>query len=181
MYASQLARSLSVSSPTLSSYIDLLVDLLLIRRLQPYHTNIGKRLVKSPKTYIRDSGLTHALLGIETLDELLGHPVAGASWEGFVIENLLAVAPSRTLASFYRTTGGAEIDLVLELGDKHGVWAIEIKRGLTAKTGKGFATAIEDIEPTKSFVVYGGKERYPKAAGIEAISIHEMAQELASL
>lgn len=179
--ASQLARSLSVSSPTISSYIDLLVDLLLIRRLQPYHTNVGKRLVKSPKTYIRDSGLAHALLGIETLDELLGHPVAGASWEGFVIENLLAVAPSRTLASFYRTTGGAEIDLVLELGGKHGVWAIEIKRGLTAKTGKGFAAAIEDIEPARSFVVYGGEDRYPKATGIEAISVKEMAQELAKL
>lgn len=121
--ASQLANSLAVSAPTVTGYIGLLVDLLLVRRLSPFHANVKKRLVKSPKTYIRDSGLAHALLGIETHDELLGHPVVGASWEGFVIENLLAVAPRRVRASFYRTARGAEIDLLLELGARHGTWA----------------------------------------------------------
>src|SRR5205823_14389997 len=111
--ASRLASGLSLSAPTVTGYLDLLVDLLLVRRLRPFHANTGKRLVKSPKLYVRDSGLTHALLGIEDQNELAGHPVVGASWEGFVIENLLAVAPARTEASFYRSAGGAEIDLVL--------------------------------------------------------------------
>jgi predicted AAA+ superfamily ATPase len=177
----QLARNLGVSSPTVGSYIDLLVDLLLVRRLPPFHANVGKRLVKSPKTYVRDSGLVHALLGVETFDELLGHPVVGASWEGFAIESLLAAAPSRTIGSFYRTARGAEIDLVLEMGAKRGIWAIEIKRGLSAKVEKGFTIATQDIEPNRAFVVYGGEDRYPKRNNVEAISLQEMAQELASL
>lgn len=179
--ASQLARNLSVSSHTITNYIDLLSDLLLVRRLPPLHTNAGKRLVKSPKVYVRDSGLVHALLGIETLDDLLGHPVVGASWEGFVIESLLAVAPRRTRASFYRTARGAEIDLILEMGSKHGTWAIEIKRSPAAKTGRGFTTALEDIEPAKAFVVHGGLDRFPKANNAEAIGLVEMTEVLSGL
>jgi len=178
---SQLARNLTVSAPTVAGYIDLLVDLLLLRRLPPYLANVGKRLVKSPRTYVRDSGLVHALLGIETLDELLGHPVVGASWEGFVIESLLAAAPARTRASFYRTARGAEMDLVLELGAKHGTWAVEIKRGLAAKTEKGFTVALEDIQPHRAFVVYGGEDRYPRGENVEAIGVRDMARELAAL
>jgi predicted AAA+ superfamily ATPase len=178
---SQLARNLAITSPTAGSYIDLLADLLLVRRLPPFLTNTGKRLVKSPKTYVRDSGLVHALLGIETLNELLGHPVVGASWEGFVIESILAVAPRRTKASFYRTAAGAELDLVLELGAKHGVWGIEIKRGLTPKSTKGFTTALEDIQPNKTFVIYGGADRYPRGQGIEVIGLRELAQELEAI
>lgn len=113
--ASKLAGGLDVSAQTVNRYIDLLVDLLLIRRLSPLHGNIWKRLVKSPKVYVRDSGLVHALLGLANFDALAGHPVVGASWEGFVIENLLAAAPERTHASFYRTSAGAQIDLVLDL------------------------------------------------------------------
>lgn len=105
--ASKLATGLSVSAPTVTSYIDLLVDLLLVRRLRPLHANTGKRLVKSPKVYVRDSGLVHALLGLGDYNDLAGHPVVGTSWEGFVIENLLAVASDRTIASFYRTAAGA--------------------------------------------------------------------------
>ena len=176
--AAQLARSLAVSSPTIGSYIDLLVDLLLVRRLMPFHANIGKRLVKSPKTYIRDSGLVHALLGIDTRDVLLGHPIVGASWEGFVIETLLAAAPTGTRASFYRTARGAEIDLVLEFGMPPRRWAVEIKRGLAAQTTKGFTVALDDIRPDRAFVVYGGQDRYPKSAQIEAISLREMASDL---
>jgi predicted AAA+ superfamily ATPase len=179
--ASRLASGLAVSAPTVTSYIGLLVDLLLVRRLPPFHANVGKRLIKSPKTYVRDSGLVHALLGIATYDELLGHPVVGPSWEGFVIENLLAAAPARTRASFYRTARGAEIDLLLELGGRHGTWAVEIKRGLAAKVEKGFHIAIEDLQPDKAFVVYSGAERYPKGDGVEAIGVRELADGLRSL
>ena len=179
--ASRLAAGLSVSAPTVNSYIDLLVDLLLVRRLTPFQVNIGKRLVKSPKVYVRDSGLVHALLGIEDHNELAGHPVVGASWEGFVIENLLAVVPERTLASFYRTAAGAEVDLVLELPGQHGIWVIEIKRGLAPRMEKGFHNARKDIKPSKSFMVYAGAGRYPVTEGVEAISLHDMVGELAEV
>jgi uncharacterized protein len=176
--ASRLASGLSLSAPTVTKYIDLLVDLLLVRRLRPLHANAGKRLVKSPKIYVRDSGLLHALLGIEDYNALAGHPVVGASWEGFVIENLLAAAPDRTIASYYRTVAGAEVDLVLEFPGLAEKWAIEIKRGLSAKPQKGFFHAIEDIEPDRTFIVIAGDGRYPVAEGIEAISLPKMAQRL---
>lgn len=174
--ASKLASGLSITAPTVTSYIDLLVDLLLARRLRPFHANVKKRLIKSPKVYVRDSGLVHALLGIEDHNELAGHPVVGPSWEGFVIENLLAIVPPRTMASFYRTSAGAEIDLLLELPGQRGLWAIEIKRSLSAKPSKGFYSAREDLKPKRSFVVHGGHELYPIAKDIEAVSLQEMAR-----
>ena len=176
--ASRLAGSLAVSAQTVTRYIDLLVDLLLVRRLQPFHANLNKRLVKSPKVYLRDSGLLHALLGICDANALHGHPVAGTSWEGFVIENLLLVAPDRTQASFFRTAAGAEIDLLLELptGKR---WAVEIKLGSSPKVEKGFYNAREDTKPDRSFIVYSGNDRYPITKDIEAISLRELAQELA--
>ena len=179
--ASKLAAGLSVSAPTVTGYIGLLVDLLLARRLMPFHANVKKRLVKSPKVYVRDSGLVHALLGIEDHEGLAGHPVVGASWEGFVIESLLSVAPPRTTASFYRTSVGAEIDLVLELPGKQGLWAIEIKRSLSATPGKGFHNACADLRPKRSFVVYSGKERYPVAKNLEAIGVRDMMSLLAGI
>ena len=112
--ASEIGRALEVSTQSVTRYIDLLSDLLLVRRLPPFHANVGKRLVKSPKVYVRDSGLVHALLGIETLAQLAGHPVVGLSWEGYVLETLLSVLPWRSSAFFYRTAAGAEIDLVLQ-------------------------------------------------------------------
>jgi len=178
--ASRLAASLSVSAPTVTRYIDLLVDLLLVRRLQPFHGNLGKRLVKSPKVFIRDSGLLHALLGIADYNGLSGHPVVGSSWEGFVIENLLAAAPDNSRASFYRTAAGAEIDLVLEIPTQ-GIWAIEIKRGLTARPERGFHLACEDVRPARQFIVTGGQDRYPIFPGLEAVSLHALASELAAL
>lgn len=178
--AAQLARSLDVTGKTIAGYLDLMVDLLLVRRLPPLHVNVKKRLVKSPKTYVRDSGLVHALLGIDSLHDLLGHPVAGMSWEGYVLENLLRVAPERAQASFYRTATGVEIDLVLKLPHNR-LWAIEIKRTTAPKLERGFRQAIEDINPDKAFIVYGGKERYPKSENVEAISLPELAQELANL
>ncbi len=175
--ASRLAASLSVSSPTVSNYVDLLVDLLLVRRLPPFFSNVKKRLVKSPRVYVRDSGLTHTLLGLADLDQLSGHPVFGASWEGFVIENLLCCAPERTVASFYRTAAGAEIDLVLDLpGGKR--WAVEIKSGLAPRIEKGFYYAIEDIEPDHGFVVTAGAERWPITPEADVLSLLELAQEL---
>ena len=171
--ASRLAVSLATSAQSVTRYIDLLADLLLVRRLQPWHGNLNKRLVKSPKTYVRDSGLLHALLAIADYDALAGHPIIGMSWEGFVIENLLAVAPERTQASFYGTSAGAEIDLVIELPDGK-VWAIEIKLGSAPKLERGFYQALEDIKPDRAFVVYSGDERYPMAEGIEAIGLREL-------
>lgn len=173
--ASRLASGLGISAQTLTRYIDLLADLLLVHRLPPFRANVGKRLVKSPKMYVRDSGLVHALLRIPDFNALAGHPVVGASWEGFVIENLLAVAPDGTMASFYRTSAGAEIDLVLELPDGRGLWAIEIKRGLSARPGKGFHNAREDLKPERSFIVYPGQERYPVTEHVDVIGLREIA------
>ena len=175
--ASRLAASLAVSAPTVARYIDLLVDLLLVRRLPPFHGNVNKRLVKSPKIYVRDSGLVHALLGLPDHNTLAGHPAVGASWEGFVIEHLLAAAPRRLTASFYRTSAGAEIDLVLE-GTGGETWAIEIKRGLTSKPRKGFYSACEDIGAARRFIVYGGDDRYPLPHDVQAIGLRELAWEL---
>lgn len=177
--ASQLARGLDVSTQSVTRYIDLLCDLLLVRRLPPLHANVGKRLVKSPKVYVRDSGLVHALLGLETLTQLSGHPVIGQSWEGFVIETLLAATPWRANASFYRTAAGAEVDLVIENKNGHR-WVIEIKRGLSAKLERGFYQALEDLKPERAFAVHASDDRYPIADGIEAISIRELAKELAA-
>ncbi|SMP41676.1 hypothetical protein SAMN06295888_1022 [Desulfonatronum zhilinae] len=176
--ASRIAASLGVSAQTVTRYIDLLVDLLLVRRLSPFHANLGKRLVKSPKIYVRDSGLLHALLDISDHNELAGHPVAGASWEGFVIENLLAAAPVRTRANFFRTAAGAEIDLLLRFpGDE--LWAVEIKNSLSPKPEKGFHLALADVNPSRAFVVYPGEERYPISETTEVVSLHEMCMILA--
>lgn len=176
--ASRLAAGLAISAQSVTRYIDLLADLLLVRRLSPFHANLGKRLVKSPKVYVRDSGLVHALLGIADHDALAGHPVVGASWEGFVIENLLAAAPAGTRASFYRTAAGAEIDLLLELpGGKR--WAVEIKSGLSPRLEKSFHFARQDLRPGKSFVVYAGDDRYPLDEGVEALGLRDLAAILA--
>jgi predicted AAA+ superfamily ATPase len=179
--ASRLAAGLSVSAPTVNRYVDLLIDLRLVRRLNAFHANTSKRLVKAPKVFVRDSGLVHALLGIEDANALAGHPVVGTSWEGFVIENLLAVIPARTMASYYRTAAGAEVDLVLELPGGHGIWAIEVKRGSAARVEKGFHIAREDIGPERSFVVYSGEDRYPITKDLEAIGVKELAGILAAI
>ncbi len=178
--AAPIARSLAVNGKTVARYLDLLVDLLLVRRLPPFHANVSKRLVKSPKIYLRDSGIVHALLGLDDRDAVLGHPVAGGSWEGFVLENLLDVAPGRVQPSFYRTAVGAEIDLVLQMPGG-ALWAVEIKRGLAPRLDRGFHPAREDLEPDRSFVVYSGIERYPKGDGVEVIGLQELASLLAAV
>jgi len=176
--ASALAHALDVSPQSVTRYVDLLVDLLLVRRLSPYVANVSKRLVKSPKVYVRDSGLVHALLGIPTLQALAGHPVVGQSWEGFVIETLISATPWPATAWFYRTSGGAEIDLVIEFASRE-TWAVEIKRSLAPKVTRGFHTACVDLTPTRAFVVYAGDERFPMARSIEAIGVVELATMLA--
>ncbi|MCX6217556.1 ATP-binding protein [Spirosoma sp.] len=173
----KLGGNLDISGPTAKRYIELLDDLLLIRTLRPWSGNVGKRLVKSPKVYIRDSGLTHALLNIPSLDDLLGHPVVGASWEGFVIENLLSCLPIGVTPCFYRTAAGAEIDLVLEQGTTQR-YAIEIKRSLAPSLSKGFYLGCEDIGATKRFLIYPGNERYPIANDVTAIPLADMMKEL---
>lgn len=175
--ASQLARNLEVSSVTVSRYLDLLTDLLLVRRLQPWTFNIGKRLVKAPKVYVRDSGITHALLNIPNYNELLGHPVVGGSWEGFVIENIMSVAPSGTLPFYYRTADGAEIDLILEFSANE-KWIIEIKRSSVPTLSKGFHIACADVIPDKRFVVYSGKDRFTLWEDVVAIPLYDLMQEL---
>lgn len=177
--AAHLSRSLDVSGVTIARYLDLMVDLLLVRRLQPWTANEGKRLVRSPKVYVRDSGIAHALLNIENLNALLGHPVVGGSWEGFVIENILSVAPPRTQPYYYRTVGGAEMDLILEFADGR-KWAIEIKRSSAPRLSKGFHIAAGDINPDRKFAVYSGRDTFPMGNGITAISLSGMMKEVMS-
>ncbi len=177
--AAEIGRSLAMDGKTVARYLDLMVDLMLVRRLTPFHANVGKRLVKAPKVYVRDSGVLHALLGIGDSEALMGHPVAGASWEGFAIQNLIATAPERASAAFYRTSAGAEIDLLLDIPGK-GLWAIEVKLGLSAKPGRGFHEACKDLQPTRRFLVNSGTERYALSAEVEVIGLRELAATLAA-
>ena len=178
--AANLARALGVDGKTVARYLDLLVGLLFVRRLAPCHRNDGKRLVKSPKIYARDSGIVHALLRLSSLEDVLGHTVSGGSWEGMLIESLITAAPPWAETSFYRTSAGAEIDLILDLrgGER---WAIEIKRSSAPKVDRGFYIACEDIQLTCRFVIYGGKERYRLSADIEAVGRGELVLDLARL
>ena len=177
--ASELARSLDVSVPTVTRYVDLLSDLMLVRRLPPWFANLGKRLVKTPRVYIRDSGILHSLLGLGTLDQVLSHPVTGASWEGFVIENLIAAAPFGTDAWFYRTRAGAEIDLLLHLPDRR-LWAVEVKRSTAPRAGKGFEIAASDIGADERFVVYPGREPFPLSATTTVVPLADLMMRLAA-
>ena len=173
----QLARNMGVDAKTAQSYIDLLCALLLVRRLPPWHANIGKRLVKSPKVYLRDSGLVHALLSIETKEGLLGHPVVGASWEGFVIENILGCAPAGVQGYFYRTSGGAEVDLLLAWPSGE-LWVIEVKRSLSPKVERGFHAACEDLLPARRLVVYPGLESIPLGHDVLAVPLEVLCRTL---
>ncbi len=178
--ASRLAGALGVSGQTVARYLDLMTDLLLVRRLQPWARNVGKRLVRSPKIYVRDGGIVHSLLGLSGLEAVLGHPVAGASWEGMVIENILGAAPEGTEASFYRTSSGAEVDLVLELpgGDRQ---AIEVKRSLAPSVSKGFHLGSNDVQASGRHVIYPGEERFPLGHETEAVPLLDFMAQLRSI
>ena len=174
--SANLARSLEVDNKTITNYLDLLVDLLLVRRLQPWHANVGKRLVKSPKVYLRDSGILHALLQIPDFEALLGNPKLGDSWEGFVIENIASILPEAAKPYFYRTAAGAEIDLVLDFG--HEIWAVEIKKTTAPKLSKGFHIACDDLKPARRIVVYGGDEAFQMKEGVMAIPLIQLLDEI---
>ena len=177
MNAAHLARNLEVSGVTIGRYLDLMVDLLLVRRLKPWTFNVGKRLVRAPKIYVRDSGITHALLNIGNYTDLLGHPVVGGSWEGFVIENILSVTPSHAQPFYYGTPTGAEIDLIIEFSPTE-KWAIEIKRNSTPAVSKGFYIACEDVQPQRRYVVYSGKDRFSLGQDVKAISLFELMNDI---
>lgn len=178
--ASALAEGLGVSGQTVGRYLDLLVDLMLVRRLQPWHENAGKRVVKSPKVFVRDSGLVHALLGLGSLESVLGHPVVGGSWEGFSIETLIAAAPVGTEHFFYRTAAGAELDLVLRLPG-NAIWAIEIKRTTTPKVSRGFHLSVDDIKADQKILVYAGEREVPAGDGLRAMPLANAVAKLRNL
>ena len=177
---SQLGKNLMLDTKTVNRYLDMLVDLMLLRRVQPWHSNTGKRLVKSPKFYVRDSGLLHALLGIATHDGLLSHPVVGNSWEGFVLENLLNAAPPNTSSGFYRTSNGAEVDLLLDMPG-HGLWVMEVKRGISSRPRRGFYSACEDLKPAKRYLVYPGSDTYPVGEGVQLVGLRVLAETIRGL
>lgn len=167
------ARALGVSEPTVRSYLDLLTDALVLRRLQPWHAKLRKRQVKSPKVYVRDSGLLHELLGIEDHPALLHHPKLGVSWEGYAIEQVLATEP-HTEAAFWATHQGAEIDLVLRRGGK--LFGVECKRIDAPRLTHSIRTAVTDLNPERVAVVYPGTKRYVIADRVEAVPLASLAE-----
>lgn len=174
---SKLASNLEVDGKTVSHYIDILTDLLLMRRIEPWHTNTKKRLVRSPRYYVRDSGVLHRLLGISNYDALLSNPILGKSWEGFVVENIHSVLPRLAETYFYRTLAGAEVDLVIKMPNAE-VWVVEIKHGVAPKLSKHFNQTCEDVGATRKYVVYGGDEEFPIGNDIRMISLSRLMQAL---
>lgn len=177
---SKLATNLEIDGKTVRHYIDILVDLLLVRELQPWHSNVKKRLVKSPRYYVRDSGILHRLLGIDCHEGLLSNPVLGKSWEGFVIENIHSVLPHRAKTYFYRTASGAEIDLIIQLSSIQR-WAVEIKYGSAPKINRHFGENCAMIDATHKYVIYGGDDEFSIGNGVVMISLVKFLQKLSSL
>lgn len=175
---SKIAANLEMDAKSVSHYIDILTELLLVRRLEPWHANVKKRLVKSPRFYVRDSGIQHRLLAIGSYEALLSNPVLGKSWEGFVVENIHSVLPRRAETFFYRTAAGAEIDLVIQMPSSE-IWAVEVKHGSAPKLGKHYSSICDDVGATHKYIVYGGDETYPLNAGVIMISLRQLMQEIA--
>jgi len=176
---SKLASNLEVDAKTVTNYIDILTDLLLVRRLEPWHINVKKRLVKSPRYYIRDSGILHRLLGIHRYDALLSNPVLGKSWEGFVLENIHSVLPSRAETYFYRTAAGAEIDLVIIMPSSE-TWAVEIKHGVAPKIGKHYSQTCDDVGAAHKYILYGGDDEFSVGNDVKIISLARLMAKLQS-
>jgi predicted AAA+ superfamily ATPase len=173
--SSKLAQSLGVSNPTIRKYIDIMEQTFMVNILPPFITNLKKRLIKSPKVYIRDSGILHALLEIENSEDLLGHPIAGASWEGWCIEQILSLM-SDWRASFYRTASGEEIDLILQRGQK--LLAFEFKLSVAPKVSRGFANTLELLQPNYVWIVAPVQEGYQKSRNVKVASIRELLEDL---
>ncbi len=174
---SKLGGNLEIDAKTVSHYIDILTDLLLLRRIEPWHGNVGKRLIKSPRYYIRDSGIHHRLLGIGSHDALLSNPVLGKSWEGFVVENIHAVLPRRAETYFYRTSAGAEIDLVIKMPSSE-IWAVEIKHGTAPKLGRHYSQTCNDVGAARKYVVYGGDDEFPVGDDVSVISLPRLMDKI---
>jgi uncharacterized protein len=173
----ELARSMGVNVRTTSSYLDLMVDLMLVRRLQPWFQNVGKRLTKAPKIYVRDSGILHALLRIDHFNTLISHPIVGASWEGFVIEQVAAVLPENADLYYYRTNSGAEIDLLIAWPGGT-LWAIEIKRSESSALSRGFHEGCLDLEPERKYLVHGGEKAFPYSDEVQAVSLVHLMKDV---
>ena len=173
----KLAANLEIDAKTVTRYIDILTDLLLVRRIEPWHANAKKRLVKSPRYYVRDSGVLHRLLGIGDYDTLLSNPILGKSWEGFVVENIHSVLPRLAETHFYRTAAGAEIDLVIKMPNSE-IWAVEIKYGAAPKIGKHYNQTCNDVGATHKFIVYGGEDEFPIGDDVWMISLPKIMQKL---
>jgi predicted AAA+ superfamily ATPase len=174
---SKLASNLEVDAKTVSHYLDILTDLLLVRRLEPWHITVKKRLVKSPRYYVRDSGILHRLLGINSYDALLSNPVLGKSWEGFAVENILSVLPSRAETYFYRTAAGAEVDLVIRMPSSE-IWAVEIKHGVAPKLGKHYSQTCDDFGAAHKYILYGGDDEFPVGTDVKIISLSRLMEKL---
>ena len=175
--ASQLGLALGgASHTTVARHLDLLVDALMVRRLAPVLPHVGKRLVKAPRIYVRDSGLLHALLGIQDAQALQGHPIAGVSWEGFVIEQIAAALPADAVLGYYRTAAGAELDLVAQVQGR--TLAFEIKLSSAPKPARGFWQALQDVKPDRSFVVAPVERGYALAEGVRVVSLAELTPQL---
>jgi predicted AAA+ superfamily ATPase len=176
---SKLGANLEIDGKTVSRYIDMLSDLLLVRRLEPWHANVKKRLIKAPRYYIRDSGILHRLLGIDHYDALLSNPVLGKSWEGFVVENIHSVLPRRAETYFYRTAAGAKIDLVIRMPSSE-IWAVEIKYGTAPKLGRHYNAICDDAGATRKYIIYGGDDEFPVKSDVTVISLPRFVQKLGS-
>ncbi len=174
---SKLAGNLEVDGKTITHYLDILIDLLLVRRLEPWHANVKKRLIKSPRFYIRDTGILHRLLGIDNHQTLMSNPVLGKSWEGFVIENILSIIPNHVEPYFYRTSNGIEIDLVLKISSQQ-LWAIEVKYGVAPKIKSSFHQAASDIGANKKFVIYSGEDDFPIGQDTLTLSLYNFMKQL---
>lgn len=166
--ASKIGQSLGFSSPTIRGYLDIMAQTFMVRVLPPFHANIKKRLIKSPKVYLRDSGILHALLEIEELEDLLGHPVLGNSWEGWCMEQIISMMP-QWRPCFYRTSSGEEIDLVLERGRRR--LAFEFKASMAPKVSRGFPGSIEILQPEQTWIIAPVGDSYSLMAGVEVTNI----------
>ena len=175
--ASQLGLALGgASHTTVARHLDVLVDALMVRRLAPHLPNVGKRLVKSPRIYVRDSGLLHALLGIPDAQALQGHPIAGVSWEGFVIEQIAAALPPDAVLGYYRTAVGAELDLVAQVLGQ--TLAFEIKLSSAPKPARGFWQALQDVKPDRTFVVAPVERSYGLAEGVQVVGLADLKAQI---
>jgi predicted AAA+ superfamily ATPase len=171
--ASRLASGFGVSAPTVQHYLDILEATYMLRRLQPCQTNLGKRLVKSPKVYLRDSGILHTLLGISSLNDLAGHPIVGPSWEGWVLEQIAQLLGPQWQLSFYRTASGAEMDIVAENGKRR--IGFEIKFSSAPALSKGFWSAMKDLKLDRACIISPVESGYPLAPNVEVVPAVKLA------